>query len=166
MRDQVRRCAVGVAICAALLSSWACGSNAQHRTTAPTVTDPGRPSAPVHAGKGKAGTRSGNASARGPATTSSGTPHPAGLTAAFTRTVLPASTAISSDQYHQAIVAAVDRGRKTTPKIAEAFAGCIQRILQNADIRTVGEAARIKRNPTGDKRLAGFVLQCLAAAGP
>jgi hypothetical protein len=87
------------------------------------------------------------------------------VTAAFTQTVLPASTPISSAQYHQAVLAAVDRGGKR-PKIAEAFAGCIQRVLESAGIQTVGEAEKIRQNPGANKRVADGALQCLGSAKP
>jgi hypothetical protein len=87
------------------------------------------------------------------------------VAAAFTQAVLPASTPISSPQYHQAVVDAVEKGGRQ-PKLAEAFAGCIQQILKNAGIRTVGAAERIRQNPSGDKRVADGALQCAAAAAP
>src|SRR5581483_547100 len=167
MRHLVRWGAVGVAICTAPLSGWACGSSAERRTTARTGTNSAMPPAPVHAGrKVQPRTRLPKASASSGAAATTGSAGIGSMTAAFTKTVLPGSTSIGSDQYHRAIVSAVETGRKRKPQVAEAFAGCIQQILENAGIHTVGEAEKIKRNPSGDKPVADGAMQCLAAASP
>jgi hypothetical protein len=86
-------------------------------------------------------------------------------TAAFTQTVLPASTPISSTRYHDALVRAVEKaGRKA--KVGEVVANCMQQILQHAGIETVGEASKIKQDPTSDKQVANGAVQCLVSAAP
>ena len=102
-----------------------------------------------------------------PATSSQSTAtnSPGSVTAAFTQTVLPESLPIGSTQYHDAVVNAVEKGKRS-PQIAEAFAGCVQKVLEDAGIETVGQAETITRNPSGDRRVADGSLQCLGSAGP
>jgi hypothetical protein len=85
--------------------------------------------------------------------------------AAFTRTFLPASTPISSTQYHDAVVKAVEAAGKGA-RAGVAIANCMQKILEGAGIRTVADAEAIKRDPTGNKQVANGALQCLASAAP
>jgi hypothetical protein len=87
------------------------------------------------------------------------------VVAAFTKTLLPVSTPISSSQYHTAVVNAANVGGKR-PRVAEAFASCIQKILEDAGFQTVGDAEKIKQNPSSNKRVADGALQCLASANP
>jgi hypothetical protein len=156
------------AICLALFSGLACGSTNRLRTASQAGTDPGgvpgsrvSPSPKALPGThAQAGTHARTTSASSTPSSDSGS-----ATAAFTQTVLPASTPISSARYHQAIVSAVQKGGKTA-QIAEVFAGCIQKILENAGIQTVAEAERIKQNPSSDKPVARYALQCLAASAP
>jgi non-canonical (house-cleaning) NTP pyrophosphatase len=63
------------------------------------------------------------------------------------------------------VVEAVEKAGKA-PKTAEAIANCIQQILHNAGIATVGEADAVKRHPTGNKQVANGALQCLVSAAP
>lgn len=86
-------------------------------------------------------------------------------TAAFTQSVLPMSTPISSPQYHDAVVSVFVKARRS-PKIADVFATCLQTILEQAGINTVGQAQPIKQNPSGNKRVADGALQCLGSAAP
>ena len=150
-------------LCAVSVVGSACGSNDKPGTVGSAA--PARP-APGATNRGTAvsghpatGTR---APSRAPASPSAGA---GSETAAFTRTVLPASTPVSSAEYHDALVKAVETAGKT-PKTGEAIASCLQQILQHAGIETVGEADKLKRNPTSNKQVADGAVQCLASAAP
>lgn len=150
-------------VCATLLIGSACGStHGDGQTAGPpvrgengapsTATLGTHPAPPAHAAK----TRS---------TPSPQAPRPDSGTAAFTQTVLPASTPIDSALYHDALVKAVEKAGKKAVA-GQAIADCMQQILQRAGIQTVGEARRIKQDPTGDEQVAKGALQCLASAAP
>jgi hypothetical protein len=156
-----------VAVCAALLGAAACGSGTDSQTV------PG-PAGPAATGARPGPNVSGHSGPRPPVRANpASTPKPAhprttgpgSETAAFTQTVLPASTPISSAQYHDAVVKAVQSAGKS-PKTGEVIASCVQKILADAGITTVGQAAKLKQHPTANKRVADGALQCLGSAAP
>ena len=159
----IRRPIAAAIVCLLSLVAAACGSNGgppsaatapaagNNRVTQTSGASPGaRPAPPTRSTRSAPGRPTAGA---GPST------------AAFTRTVLPDSTPIGSAQYHDAVVEAVEKAGKA-PKTAQAIANCVQQILHNAGIATVGEADVLKRNPTGNKQVANGALQCLVSAAP
>ena len=161
--DVTRRPVAAAAACLLSLVAAACGSNSG---------PPSAATAPA-AGSNRVTRTSGASSGARPAPPTLSTRSAPGRpnagasssTAAFTRTVLPDSTPIGSAQYHDAVVDAVEKAGKA-PKTAQAIANCIQQVLHNAGIATVGDADAVKRNPTGNKQVANGALQCLASAAP
>ena len=175
MRRLSQRSAVVVAICAASLGGLACGSSgspsAAGRVPIGLIasTSTGSPSAPkLSAGSGRSVRHSPSAGStqrvrrNRPITPATGS---GAETAAFTQTVLPLSTPIRSTEYHYSIVKAVVAAGKG-PRAAEVIAGCMQKVLEEAHIETVGAADKLKRDPTGDKQVGDGALQCLGSAAP
>ena len=158
-----RRPAAVAVICTVALAGAACGGSGHSQTvaTAPPPRHGGAVTSTVanartHPAPKPIATRG----ARTTSTTGAGSEM-----AAFTRTVLPASTPISSPAYHDAVVKAVVRAGRNA-KTGEAIANCIQQILRNAGIETVGEADKLKQDPTGNRQVASGALQCLGSATP
>lgn len=165
----MRRASVLAIVCAVSLAGVACGSGDADKKpanppaaagTAPATRQPAKAAASAHA---TSVPRTIAAVIR--TTPSAPASTPVSEMAAFTKTSLPASTPISSAPYHDALVKAVEQaGGK--PKVGEAIANCMQQILRRAGIRTVGEAQKIKQDPTGNKAVANGAFQCLGASQP